>query len=251
MDPITLAAKQFLAQLERFWSPQPSAPIPPGRYAVRLVAAPSERGDLRKALRWLEWSPENRRPLVLFEDAFEDEARWLRGLVAKTADDCEAVRKGLTEDGILVTPLPTRPADAAIDAVAAIRYLEAVAEHMGGGVLNGFFLALVPTRVTDPKVYRGIIAKIAAPSLSPALRLAVSDVPGADLGALVPGEARFEVDRAELLAFLKQIGPKLSQGPAAQRTLPIAQPNHTLEKQPHLDMLGSSGHPIRHLDIRR
>ena len=44
------------------------------------------------------------------------------------------------------------------------------------------------------------------------------DIPGANLGAVLPGEARFELDRAAVLAFLKQLGPKPSQGPPALAT---------------------------------
>jgi hypothetical protein len=216
MDPTTLAAKHFLAQLESFWNPPPTAPTPPGPRIVRVVADPSERGDLVRSLRWLEWSPESRRPVVLFEDALEDEHRWLRALVTKTADDCEAVQEGLAADGLLVTPLPARPAATTIAAPAARRYLDAVAEHLAGGPLDGLVIALVPTYVADPAAYRGTLAKIAAPPIGASLRLAVLDVSGADLAALLPSEARFELDRDELFTFLKQMSPKRSKGPAAE-----------------------------------
>ena len=47
MDPITAAAKEFLAQLESFWKPAPSAPIPRASRVVRVVVVPSERGDVK------------------------------------------------------------------------------------------------------------------------------------------------------------------------------------------------------------
>jgi hypothetical protein len=216
MDPLTLAAKRFLAQLESAWNPPPTIALTPGPRIVRMVADPSARGDLVKSLRWLEWSPDNRRPLVLFEDVFEEKPRWLRALVAKTAADCAAVQEGLTADGFLVTPLPARPAETTIAAPAARRYLDAVAEHVAGRALDGLVIALVPTHVADPKAYRGLVARITSSPIGAALRLAVVDVPGADLGALLPSEARFEVDRDELFTFLKQMGPKRSKGQAAE-----------------------------------
>jgi hypothetical protein len=217
MDPITAAAKEFLAQLERFWKPARSAPIPSALRVVRVVVAPSDRGDVLKALRWLEWSPENRRPVVLFEDAFEDEARWLWELVAKLAGDCDSVRQGLTEDGILLPIVPTRPSEAAIDTATARRYVEAAAEALVTEALDGLVIALAPRWVADPKAYGVTLAKIAAPPLSAALFLAVLDIPGAELRAPFPVEVRYEVNRSALFAFLKQLGPKSSEGPAISK----------------------------------
>ena len=229
MDPITAAAKRFVTQIEGFWNPPPTDPNAPGPRILRMVAAPTERSSGLKALRWLEWSPENRRPLVLFEDAFEDEPRWLRALVAKVADDCEAVRAGLTGNGItqMMTPPPPKPAAAAaLDAVMAVRYLEAIARSLVNEVLDGLFVAVVPEHVTDPKAYRTAMARIAALPIDTDLRIAVLDIPGADLGALLPGEARFELDRDALLAFLAQLGPRPSQGPPVRPTGAPCSPAH-------------------------
>jgi hypothetical protein len=231
MDPVTVAAKRFLAELDGFWNPPPGVPIAPGHRVLRLVVAPAGHGDLRKALRWLEWSPHNRRPVVLFEDAFEDEPRWLRALVAKTANDCEAVRQGLAEDGIALK-LPVRPPDPAIDAKAARDYLDTVAERMTEP-LDGLFVVLAPKRVTDSRAYRRTLAAIVASPTGAALRLAVLDVPGADQGlaALLPFELRFEVNRAELFAFLKQLGPRRSEGPAIPEPPGLPRSKHAIEKE--------------------
>jgi hypothetical protein len=219
MDPITLAAKRLHCDIDAFWNPHPGALIALGPRVLRLVVSASERGDLLKALRWLEWSSASRRPIILFEEPFEDEPRWLRALIAKTADDCEAVRKGFAEDGVRLTLPPARPADAVLDATTARRYLDATAECMVNGSLDGLFVAVVPKRVTDPRAYRATLARLTASPVGAALRLAVLDIPGTDqeLRALVPTEARFEVDRAELFGFLKQIGLKPSAGPAIRK----------------------------------
>jgi hypothetical protein len=234
MDPMTLASKQFLTELESFWNPPATVPLPAGPRVLRLVVSPSERGDLLKALRWLEWSADNRHPIVLFEDAFENATRWLRGLVAKTANDCEAVRKGLTEDRIPMAPLPAKPAEATIDAATARHYLDSVAEHMAGGVLDGLLVVLAPRRVTNLRAYRGTLAKIVALPIGAALRLVVVDVPEADLAALLPSAARFEVDRAELFAFLRLMGTKPSKGPPmpkrASASPATPEPHHPSER---------------------
>lgn len=214
MDPITRAAKQLHADIDAFWNPHPGAPIAAGPRVLRLVISPSERGDLLKALRWLEWSPTNRRPVILFEEAFEDEPRYLRALVTKTANDGEAVRKGLAEGGVLLTLPLASPADAVLDATTARRYLDAAAACVVNGSLDGLFVVVVPERVAAPNAYGATLAKLMASPIGPALRLVVLDIPGAELGALLPTEVRFQVDRAELFAFLKQIGPKPSAGPA-------------------------------------
>jgi hypothetical protein len=157
----------------------------------------------------------------------------LRALIAKTVDDCEAVRKGLAEDGGLLTPVPARPADAVLDGSTVRRYLDATAECVVNGPLDGLFVALVPKRIADPNAYRATLAKLAASPIGPALRLAILDIPGAELGALLPTEARFEVDRADLFAFLRQVGPRPSAGPAIPKppwssALPSRQVGETL-----------------------
>ena len=233
MDPITRAARQLHADIDAFWNPHPGAPIAAGPRVLRLVVSPSERGDLLKALRWLEWSPTNRRPVILFEELFEDEPRYLRALITKTAGDCEAVRKGLAEGGVLLTLPPASPADAVLDATTARWYLDAAAACVVNGSLDGLFVVVVPKRVADPKAYGATLAKLMASPIGQALRLAVLDIPGAELGELVLTEARFQVDRAELLAFLKQVGPKPSAGSAIPKpswlsALPSRQVGETL-----------------------
>ena len=235
MDPISLAAKQLHTDIDAFWNPYHGVPIAPGPRVLRLVASPSERGDLLKALRWLEWSPANKRPVILFEDAFEDEPRYLRALMTKTADDCDAVRKGLAEGGVLLMLPPASPADAMLDATTARRYLDAAATCVVNGTLDGLFVVVVPKRVADPKAYGTTLAKLTALPIGPALRLAILDIPGGgqELRALFPSEARFEVNRADLFAFLRQIGPKPSAGPAIPKpswssALPCRQTGETL-----------------------
>ena len=217
MDPMTVAAKRFITQIESAWTPSPGAAMAPGPRAVRLVADPAEHSGVLKALRWLEWSSASMRPVVLFDDTFADEAQWLRGLVAKVSDDCEAVRTKLADTGMTLPPTPTRPADMELDAVTTARYLDAAAKSLVSEALDGLFVALVPRHVTDAAAYGAAMAKLAAPGGDGALRLAVLDVPGAHLDAGLSGEARFELDRAALLAFLKQLGPKLSEGPAGPK----------------------------------
>ena len=260
MDPIILAAKQLHADIDAFWNPHPGALISAEPRVLRLVVSPSERGDLLKALRWLEWSPDNRRPVILFGEPFEDEPRYLRALIAKTSDDCEAVRRGLIEDGILPAPTPARVAAAVLDATTARGYLDAAAECVVNGLLDGLFIALVPKRVADPRAYRATLAKLTALPIGTALRVAVLDSPGVEqeLRALFPAEARFEVDRAELFAFLKQTGPKPSAGPAIAKpswssALPSRQVGETLRvlllDAGHALSVGKARLAIQHFEV--
>src|SRR5262245_56031761 len=74
MDPITSAARAFLAEAKAFWRARPERVLP-------IIAEPSERGEMVKALRLAELAPENRRPLFLYEAPFVDACTYFDGVL--------------------------------------------------------------------------------------------------------------------------------------------------------------------------
>src|ERR1019366_1132724 len=94
MDPVTVAARAFIRETARVWSPvrpaDPATTLPLALQRARVLrmeAAPDDRGDLIKTLRLMEWAPENRWPLVLYDAPFTTEAAWCDGLCAKLHED--------------------------------------------------------------------------------------------------------------------------------------------------------------------
>src|SRR5262245_50349755 len=93
MDPITIAARAFLAEAKAFWRASPGRVLP-------MIAEPSERSEVVKALRLAELAPENRRPLFLYMTPFVDVTRYFDGLVEAIRHDYEAIREGAASEGV-------------------------------------------------------------------------------------------------------------------------------------------------------
>jgi len=70
MDPVMRAAQAFVAEVDRFLRRFPGRVLP-------LVAEPSARGEMAKALRLAELAPANRRALFLYEARFGDAGKYL------------------------------------------------------------------------------------------------------------------------------------------------------------------------------
>ncbi|KYF91673.1 hypothetical protein BE20_14100 [Sorangium cellulosum] len=156
-----------------------------------------------KTLRWMEWQPDNRHPFVVVEAPFAGEAAYVEAIAERLERDLAALRDGLAKDGLALPPLP--PARGPVDQ-AALRKRLAEAGRTAAGVLDGLVVVLAPAQVEQASAYRDLVGRLVAVSNGTTLRLAALEVPGSDLAALLPGEARFEVDQAALLDSLKQLG---------------------------------------------
>src|SRR5829696_8615405 len=99
MDPITRAARVFLAEAEAFWRAEPGRILP-------MIAAPSERGSVVKALRLHELAPDNRRPLFLYEEPFTELHAYFDDLAEAMRRDYELLREGAAEEGVTLPPFP-------------------------------------------------------------------------------------------------------------------------------------------------
>lgn len=211
MDPITRAARTFLAEAEAFWRS--------GRgHLLPVIAAPSERVEVVKTLRLKELAPDNRRPLFLYEEPFTDPRTYDEGLACAIAEGYELIRLGAEEEGVSLPAFA--PEGALADAPArgplerAMRALERAAALLGTR-LDGVLLALLPTRVESESEWRDGIVTLQRTRFSERVRIAVWNPPGGPLnGALGPEGARFHVDMGELVGFLKQLGGGRSAGPA-------------------------------------
>ncbi|NUP10716.1 MAG: hypothetical protein HOW73_32125 [Polyangiaceae bacterium] len=209
MDPITIAAKRFMREHETAWNPPPGQAAPA---VLRLECAAEDRTNAVKALRVLEWQPENRRPFVVFEAAFDSEPEYLKALVNQLERDIAATDEGLRKDGIERAPAPRRPASTELP--AALAYAEALARHVAS-FLDGLVVVLAPSAVPAPQAWIKLVQLVAAvrPAGS-ALRVDVLSPTVPELREVLPIAARFQVDRAALFEYLKQLGSKPSQGPA-------------------------------------
>ncbi|WP_437619936.1 hypothetical protein [Sorangium sp. So ce1151] len=217
MDPITLAAQRFRREWQAFWSPPPGHERS-GPNALRVRTGPADRRDWLKTLRWMEWQPDNRHPFVVVEAPFTGEAAYVEAIAERLDRDLATLREGLAEDGLALPPLA--PSTGPIDE-AALRRRLVEAGRTAAGVLAGVVVVLAPARVDHAAAYRDLIARLMTVSNGTTLRLAVLDVPGSDLDALLPGSARFEIDQAALLDSLKQIGGG-GAPPAAERQPKLA-----------------------------
>jgi tetratricopeptide (TPR) repeat protein len=205
MDPIACAARQFFADMESFWQ------AGSGRVA-RMVASDEERGELVKALRVAELSPENRWPLVLFEAPFMETHSYFRGLCDRIVRDYELVREGAAQEGVMLAPLAEdarlKSADGLDPLGFAAVYIERVAALLGER-LDGVHIALVPAQVGAMTVWKKSIAMLAEAPLSAKVRVAVADPPAGPLEPVLGAQgARFAIDQAKLMAYTK----KLAQG---------------------------------------
>jgi len=220
MDPITLASRTFQQDWERFWRLYP-------RGVLRAVCTSTDRGDLVKTLRLVEWSAENRCPLVLYEAPFTVEDGWFNGLADKAREDYEAVRKGAAEEGVTLDPLGEEVARGEPNAIGrAARTVEAVASRLRGR-LDGVIVALAPTKIQDATRWRAVMEAWVSARLAPEVRRVIHDVPGGPLEGLVEPEAtvRFAVDQDALMEHLGAMGSNASAGP------PVGGPPPTTEAQ--------------------
>lgn len=207
MDPITVAARRFLRDLERFWKRHP------GRVA-RLVADSRDRGQVLKALRLAEYDPSNRRPLFVHEVAFDVRETYFDGLCEQVLADYALLRKGAAEEGVTLAALdvPRRPAALAPEAHAAA-VLAAVTERLAGK-LDGALVALLPKTVSSGGDWRSSVERLLREPRPPALRLAVLDPDNGPLAGVLGDEAaRFSFDMDALLDFAEQQVNRSSQGP--------------------------------------
>ena len=90
MDPITRAAHAFMSEADAVFAA--------GRRVLRIVAGASDRSSLVKALRLMEWRPDNRRPFFLYEEPFEAPEAYFDRLARRVHDDYERVRAGVAEE---------------------------------------------------------------------------------------------------------------------------------------------------------
>src|SRR5262245_22084710 len=186
MDPITRAARAFLAEAKAFWRTWPERVLP-------IIAEPSERGEVVKALRLAELAPENRRPLFLYEASFVDARTYFDGLVEAIRHDYEAIRAGAAGEGVIFPAFSTNgmalgPVERAVLAVER-------ATMLLGDRFDGVLVALVPENVANAAAWRGSVAAMNRMSHSPPVRLAVYAPPGGPLnGTLGDRGARFHIN---------------------------------------------------------
>lgn len=209
MDPITLAAKRFAAEFETFWSPPPGHAVK-GPRALRLAVDRSDRKDMLKALRIMEWRPENRRPFVIVETEFASEAVFALAVASALEADHEKLRRGLAEDGLTIPALA--PAERPVTTERLVAQLGEAARGVSQ-VLEGLVLVLVPMGVAEGAPYAPFIERLAAASNGSTLRVCALDDP--NLRSKLPGQASFTVDHDKLRSFLKELKPNASKGPAA------------------------------------
>lgn len=209
MDPITVATRRFLRDLERHWKRRPAS-------LARLLAQASDRKHVIKALRLGENDPANRRPLFLYEAEFNDTGTYFAGLCDSALTDYDLVRNGVLEEGVTLASLDMTSRDSAVSPEAhAAAMLGAVSERLASH-LDGALVALVPQAVTDAAEWRKSIERLARAARHPSLRIAVFDPDEGSLaGVLGPHGARFSFNMEELFDFAEQQTNRTSAGPPA------------------------------------
>lgn len=202
MDPITRASKQFLKESEAYWKTAQG-------HVLFMAVVPRFRGDLVKTLRLAEASPFCRRPLFLFEEAFEEEDAYFAALKASLGADYAALQKGAAEEGVSLPDLKEAPRTGQTTpaAQAAARAHEIAAAL--AGKLDGIDVALIPKQVISPKRFADAVIR-AILTFSPdgaGLRLLVWKVPGETMSEMAKGRtAHFYVDEDALAEHLKHMG---------------------------------------------
>jgi tetratricopeptide (TPR) repeat protein len=212
VDPITVATRSFLRDLERHWKRSP------GRVA-RLIARDGDRTHVIKALRLAEHEPANRRPLFLHDGPFETPETYFATLCDRVVEDYALVRKGAEEEGVSLAPLepPARSPIVAPEA-HAITVLGAAADRLAAR-LDGALVALVPKAILEPEQWRKAVERLSRLTRSPSLRIAVHDSEDGPLAAALGQDgARFAFDVDELFDFAEQQVKRRSQGPATAAT---------------------------------
>jgi hypothetical protein len=216
MDPVMRAARVFLGEAEALWRERPARGLP-------LVAEPSERAELVKALRLGELLPENRRPLFLYEEPFTEAEVYFRGFAAAIEHDYALVRKGAASEGVKL-PAFSLEAAAVAPVERAVLWMERAAALLGER-LDGATFALVPAQVHDEAAWRESVCALEQAPRTPRARLAVYAPPGGPLdGALGDEGARFHVDEDALWSF---IGERGADGPSQE---PQAAPRAELRR---------------------
>jgi tetratricopeptide (TPR) repeat protein len=209
MDPIMRAARTFLAEAETLWWEHPERVLP-------LIADPSDRGDLVRALRLGELAPENRRPLFLYEAPFTEAESYFGGLTAAIERDYAAVRKGVAAERVSL-PAFSFEAGTLAPVERAVLWMERAAALLGER-FDGATFALVPTQVQDNAAWRESVGALEQAPRPPRARLAVYAPPGGPLdGALGDEGARLHVDEDALWGFIEERGgDDPSQEPRAE-----------------------------------
>lgn len=211
MDPLTLAAKRFMRDVETFRSPPPGFKAPAGPRLLRVVVDPQDRGNVLKTMRWLEHEPRSRCPVSIVASDFTGIPSALRSIVERVREDYEAVRAGLADDGMTIPALVTASNELSVGAVAAL--LSEAARGLAQ-VLGGLVVVIAPERVTDPAAYREFAEQLGHRVASRELHLLITELPDAPIHSATAWVARFDVDRDALLDFLANLGPAGSSGPA-------------------------------------
>lgn len=208
MDPITVATRRFLRDLDRLWKRRP------GQIA-RLVARPDDRTHVIKALRLAEYDPANRRPLFLHDAPFDAPEPYFSALCDRVAADYGLVREGAAGEGVSLAPLALPARSPAITPeVHAAAVLSAVSERLAAH-LDGVLVALTPKGIADAAEWRRSIERLSRTPRAPSLRIAVHDPEDGPLStSLGPEGARFTFDMDELFDFAEQQSGRKSEGPA-------------------------------------
>ncbi len=211
MDPIMKATRSFLAEMEAHWARDPG-------HALRMVADPADRGAVVKALRLAELSPAHKRPLFLYEAPFLDQDDYFAGLAEAVEADYLALRAGALEEGVILPPfLLTSSAGESryVPMERALRAIDRVSVLLGPG-FDGLTLSLVPARIASTAIYCTSASAICSAQLGARGRVAIFDPGGNTLGQVLERwQVRFQIDAAELDAFLEQLVQRPSRGPGA------------------------------------
>jgi len=216
MDPITRASKVFLKEAAAHWKAR-RGPV------LFLVTEASSRGDLVKTLRLAEQSPTCRRPLFLFEGAFDGPESYFAALEKSLVQDYEALKKGAAEEGVSLSDRETSPRVGdrhASDGAACGSRIRAIGRALEGK-LEGIDVALVPRQVTSPTAFRDAVTSLAGELRKGGARLLVLALVGGPLSEEAEGRAaHFHVDPDELADYLRNLGNSPSEGPAAPAPTP-------------------------------
>jgi hypothetical protein len=218
MDPITRASRQLLAALDASWRTH-------SRRVVPIISEWSYRSDVIKTLKLLELSPDNRRPLFVYEAPFVAVGAYCDGLVAAIQTDYEALRRGVSAEGVLLPSFFQR-GELLAPMERAVLAMEWAAVLLGER-FEGVMVALVPKHVDDGHRWREWFDRLIHARFSLHVRVAVFTTPDGPLEGIGGGHAvRFIVDQNELTAFLKQLGTG-SHGENLAESTPCTLPNES------------------------
>ncbi|MDI3291659.1 hypothetical protein [Polyangium sp. 15x6] len=169
------------------------------------MADVERRRDVIKALRLIEHAPDNRWPVFVFDEPFEDARLYFLALARAVVAQYEQIR---AQAGAAGVELPEHDHGAEGDpieraGVAVARVAASLAQ-----LVDGVLVALVPGRVLDVQAFRAAFRALSQLPLPPSVRfLVLGDV--GDLDA----RARFEVPRDRLFAFLQALAPEPAARP--------------------------------------